>query len=79
MALGEGGDAFRLGEGEASGLRVVGGDEDDFIGAGGMLGGVEQRCHVGPSPGNENADFGLLHRFPVRAELVEAPPFLEEK
>ena len=79
VALGEGRDAFGLGEDEACGVRVVGGDEDDLIGAGRMLGGVKQRRHVGPTPGYENADFCLHHIDPVRAELVEARLFPEEK
>ena len=54
VRLGEGSDTFSGGEPKAFRIRVVAGDEDDFIWAVGMFGGVEQRRHVGAGAGDED-------------------------
>ena len=54
VRLGEGSDTFSGGELQPFGVRVVAGDEDDFIWAVGMFGGVEQRRHIGAGAGDED-------------------------
>ena len=72
VRLGEGGDTFGGGELQAFGIRIVAGDEHDFVWRVSVFGCVEQRGHVGAGAGDEDGDAGFTQNAPPKVRSPRA-------